>query len=187
MISNDAPSRHITNMSDHYPVMLEEVLDALSPDRSGIYVDGTFGAGGYSRAILENNVSMLWAIDRDPNVVVTAKKLEQEFPGKFQLLQGCFSDMEQLLKKSGQDHVDGIVLDIGVSSMQLDQPERGFSFLQDGPLDMRMGGDGITAADVVNETDESELADIIYNYGEERASRRIARAIVNARADKPFH
>ncbi len=186
MIGNDTLSEHITTRSDHYPVMLEEVLDALSPKNNGVYVDGTFGAGGYSKAILQKDVSMLWAVDRDPNVVATADSMAKEFPGQFQLLQGCFSDMERLLRESGQDYVDGIVLDIGVSSMQLDQGERGFSFQHDGPLDMRMGGNGITAADVVNNTEENELADIIYNYGEERASRRIARAIVNARVEKPF-
>ncbi len=176
----------LTDYTEHYPVMLEEVLDALSPKAGGIYVDGTFGAGGYSKAILQNDVSMLWAIDRDPSVAETAKILQKEFPENFQLLVGCFSDMEALLKKSGQKYVDGIVLDIGVSSMQLDQAERGFSFLKDGPLDMRMGGDGITAADVVNDTEENKLADIIYKYGEEKASRRIARAIVNARLEKKF-
>lgn len=184
MISNDALSEQNTKHSEHYPVMLAEILGALSPKPNGKYIDGTFGAGGYSKAILERNVSMLWAIDRDPSVERTANEIAKEFPEKFQLLQGCFSDMEKLLKESGHDFVDGIVLDIGVSSMQLDQAERGFSFMQDGPLDMRMGGEGVTAADVVNDTEESELADIIYNYGEERASRRIAHAIVNARTDK---
>lgn len=186
MNGNELLSEQTTNHSDHYPVMLEEVLDALSLKPEGVYVDGTFGAGGYSRAILKKNISMLWAIDRDPAVTETAKKLANEFQNKFCLLQGCFSDMERLLKESGQKYVDGIVLDIGVSSMQLDQAERGFSFMRDGPLDMRMGGDGMTAADVINNTDENELADIIYKYGEERASRRIARAIVNARLEKRF-
>lgn len=186
MVDHNQLSGSITDHNDHYPVMLEEVLDALSPKAGKIYVDGTFGAGGYSKAILQNDVSMLWAIDRDPSVTKTAKSMQKAFPENFQLLLGCFSDMEALLKKSGQKYVDGIVLDIGVSSMQLNQAERGFSFLKDGPLDMRMGGDGITAADVVNDTEENELADIIYKYGEERASRRIARAIVNSRLEKKF-
>ncbi|MEZ5758425.1 MAG: 16S rRNA (cytosine(1402)-N(4))-methyltransferase RsmH [Emcibacteraceae bacterium] len=181
---NSADRHHASEM--HYSVMLNEVLEALCIKKEGTYVDGTFGAGGYSRAILEQDVSMLWAIDRDPTVKNFAQKLSEEFPGKFQLLQGCFSDMEKLLKENGQEYVDGIVLDIGVSSMQLDQAERGFSFMQDGPLDMRMGGDGPTAADIVNTKEEEELADIIYNYGEERASRRVARAIVKARAEKNF-
>ncbi len=186
MVDCNSLSGSSSNYTDHYPVMLEEVLEALSPKAGGVYVDGTFGAGGYSEAILQNDVSMLWAIDRDPSVIETAQKLHKDFPENFQLLSGCFSDMETLLRKSGQKYVDGIVLDIGVSSMQLDQAERGFSFLKDGPLDMRMGGNGITAADVVNETEENKLADIIYKYGEERASRRIARAIVNARLEKKF-
>lgn len=170
----------------HYPVMLNEVLSALKTTSTGVYVDGTFGAGGYSRAILKQGVSMLWAIDRDPSVMKAAQDLSDEFPGKFNLLQGCFSEMEKLLKDSGQNFVDGIVLDIGVSSMQLDQAERGFSFIQDGPLDMRMSDQGPTAADIVNETEEEELADIIYQYGEERASRRVARAIVKAREEESF-
>jgi len=170
----------------HYPVMLNEVLSVLKTTSTGVYVDGTFGAGGYSRAILKQGVSMLWAIDRDPSVMKAAQDLSDEFPGKFNLLQGCFSEMEKLLKDSGQNFVDGIVLDIGVSSMQLDQAERGFSFIQDGPLDMRMSDQGPTAADIVNETEEEELADIIYQYGEERASRRVARAIVKAREEESF-
>lgn len=172
--------------SDHISVMLNEVLEALSLEKDKSYVDGTFGAGGYSRAILEKNVSMLWAIDRDANVVATANMLKSNYPGKFELLQGCFSEMEKLLAAQGHRYVDGIVLDIGVSSMQLDQAERGFSFMQDGPLDMRMSDHGITAADVVNNTEEEELANIIYQYGEERASRRVARAIVKAREEKIF-
>lgn len=172
--------------SVHYPVMMKEVLAALNTTSAGAYVDGTFGAGGYSRAILEQEVSMLWAIDRDPSVMAAADELSKEFPGKFNLLQGCFSDMEKLLNDSGQEFVDGIVLDIGVSSMQLDQAERGFSFMKDGPLDMRMGDEGPTAADIVNETEEEELANIIYQYGEERASRRVARAIVQAREEVRF-
>ena len=171
---------------DHVSVMLDEVLEALSLEDNKTYVDGTFGAGGYSRAILEKNISMLWAIDRDANVVATAKKLEDDYPSKFKLLQGCFSEMQSLLEVEGQNYVDGIVLDIGVSSMQLDQAERGFSFMKDGPLDMRMSDHGMTAADVVNTTEEEELANIIYQYGEERASRRVARAIVKAREEKEF-
>lgn len=186
MTALNPPAERSISETNHISVMLNEVIEALDPSSEGIFVDGTFGAGGYSRAILAKNVSMLWAIDRDPTVVDAAQKLEQEFPGKFTLLQGCFSDMENLLKKSGQDFVDGIVLDIGVSSMQLDQAERGFSFMKDGPLDMRMGDQGPTAADVVNETEEEELANIIYRYGEERASRRVARAIVEARSEKDF-
>jgi 16S rRNA (cytosine1402-N4)-methyltransferase len=186
MAALNPPAERTTSTTDHISVMLDEVIEALNPNNEGTYVDATFGAGGYSRAILRKNVSMLWAIDRDPTVMVTAKKIEQAFPGKFTLLQGCFSDMENLLKKSGHDFVDGIVLDIGVSSMQIDQAERGFSFMHDGPLDMRMSDKGKTAADVVNETEEEELANIIFRYGEERASRRVARAIVEVRTEKDF-
>lgn len=172
--------------TNHVPVLLKEMLDALSPKKNETYVDGTFGNGGYSRAILNEGVSMLWAVDRDPTVLVASEELAVEFSGKFQLLQGCFSEMEALLHDAGQEYVDGIVLDIGVSSMQLDQAERGFSFINDGPLDMRMGDQGRTAADVVNDTEEEDLANIIYEYGEERASRRVARAIVGAREEKQF-
>jgi 16S rRNA (cytosine1402-N4)-methyltransferase len=174
------------NVLNHTSVMLNEVLEALKPNNTGVHVDGTFGAGGYSRAILDQGASMLWAIDRDPAVISASNSIENEFQGKFQLLQGCFSNMEKILKEKGVKSVDGIVLDIGVSSMQLDQAERGFSFMRDGPLDMRMGPEGQTAADVVNEMEEEELANIIYRYGEERASRRVARAIVHARTEKSF-
>jgi 16S rRNA (cytosine1402-N4)-methyltransferase len=170
----------------HFSVLLNEVIEALSPKVGDKIIDGTFGAGGYSRAILEKNVSMLWGIDRDPSVMCAANQLKDEFPENFKLLKGCFSDMENLLRQETDDFVDGIVLDIGVSSMQLDQAERGFSFIKDGPLDMRMGDQGPTAADVVNEKEEAELADIIYQFGEERASRRVARAIVEARSVKEF-
>ena len=176
-----------TNLeAKHFPVLLKETLRALAPEKEDICFDGTFGNGGYSRAILKQGVSMLWAVDRDPSVLAAAAELSLDFPGKFQLLQGCFSEMETLLQNAGQEYVDGIVLDIGVSSMQLDQADRGFSFINDGPLDMRMGDKGRTAADVVNDTDEEELANIIYQYGEERASRRVARAIVDAREEKLF-
>jgi 16S rRNA (cytosine1402-N4)-methyltransferase len=151
----------------HFSVLLNEVIEALSPKVGDKIIDGTFGAGGYSRAILEKNVSMLWGIDRDPSVMCAANQLKDEFPENFKLLKGCFSDMENLLRQETDDFVDGIVLDIGVSSMQLDQAERGFSFIKDGPLDMRMGDQGPTAADVVNEKEEAELADIIYQFGKE--------------------
>lgn len=170
----------------HTSVLLNEVIEALSLKKNGIYVDGTFGAGGYSREILKNDVAMLWAIDRDPSVALDADSISKEYPEKFNFVIGCFSDMEKLLADRGQKKVDGIVLDIGVSSMQLDQASRGFSFIQDGPLDMRMGNNGITAAEVVNETEEEELANIIYQYGEERASRRVAKAIVEARRESLF-
>ncbi|MDG1995664.1 MAG: 16S rRNA (cytosine(1402)-N(4))-methyltransferase RsmH, partial [Emcibacteraceae bacterium] len=159
MVASEA---NVLGQTDHISVMLNEVLEAIIPNSEQIFVDGTFGAGGYSRAILQQGVSMLWGVDRDPSVQPTADALEKEFLGKFKLLHGPFSEMKRLLSEQGVDKVDGIVLDIGVSSMQLDQAERGFSFMRDGPLDMRMSDQGKTAADVVNETEEEELANIIY-------------------------
>lgn len=170
----------------HQPVLLKEVLDFLSPQAGDVIVDGTFGAGGYSRAILAAADVQVIGIDRDPTVRAAADKLAAEFPGRFRFLPGCFGGMEALLAEAGVDQVDGVVLDVGVSSMQLDQGERGFSFNVDGPLDMRMGAGGPTAADLVNGLDAGELADLIYKYGEERHSRRIARAIVAVRATHPI-
>lgn len=167
----------------HKSVMLREVLDALQPKDDEIYVDATFGAGGYSRAILESAECRVYAIDRDPNVVMLADALARDFPGRFVLLTGCFGNMMGLLAAEGVTNVDGIVMDLGVSSMQLDQAARGFSFREDGPLDMRMGSEGVSADILVNTLPEKELADIIYKYGEERASRKIAAAIVAERKD----
>jgi len=168
----------------HISVMLEEVITAMQPTDGEIYVDGTFGAGGYSEALLSAARCTVYAIDRDPSVQEFARKLQERFPGRFALLMGSFSDMLELLADQGVNSVNGIVLDIGVSSMQFDQAERGFSFAKDGPLDMRMGNHGHTAADIVNNAGEEELANLIYMYGEEHASRRVARAIVNARSEK---
>lgn len=170
----------------HLPVLLAEVLHYLAPRDGEVFVDGTFGAGGYSRAILEAAECTVFGIDRDPTVKPHADRLAADFPGRFKLLAGCFGDMEALLAAEGVSRVDGVVLDIGVSSMQLDEAARGFSFQADGPLDMRMGAEGPTAAELVNKLEAEELADIIYKYGEERHSRRIARAIVAMRAKRPF-
>ena len=170
----------------HTPVLLREVLDVLTPQDGAIYVDATFGAGGYSRAILEAAECTVWGIDRDPEAQNRAADLIARFPGRLTVLQGCYGDMAELLENAGVGQVDGIAFDLGVSSMQLDDPDRGFSFRADGPLDMRMSKDGMTAADVVNELPEKELADVIYKYGEERASRRIAKTIIDVRADKPI-
>ena len=169
---------------EHISVMADEVVRGLAPVDGGVYVDGTFGAGGYSAAILRSAKCTVWGIDRDPLAQIFAEKLSHSHPGKITVLSGCFGDMEALLDAAGVIKVDGVALDIGVSSMQIDNPERGFSFRGDGPLDMRMGSDGQTAADVVNKFGEEELANIIYNYGEERASRRIAQAIVELRRTK---
>ena len=170
----------------HIPVMLSEMLHALSPRDGGIYVDGTFGAGGYSRAILTAARCKVFALDRDPDTRAFAEALEAEFPGRFVWIVGNFSDMCRLLAAHGVQGVDGVVLDLGVSSMQLDRPERGFSFQKDGPLDMRMGKTGLSAAEFLSAADERAIADVIYAYGEEHASRRIARAIVQARAEAPI-
>ncbi len=170
----------------HIPVMLNEMITALKPQDGDIYVDGTFGAGGYSRAILNAAQCRVIALDRDAGAYAFAKTLEQEFPARFALIVGRFSQMCELLAAHGVQSVNGIVLDLGVSSMQLDTADRGFSFRSDGPLDMRMGREGMTAAEAVNTLEEVELADILYNYGEERASRRIAKAIIGARALQPI-
>ncbi len=165
----------------HIPVMLDEVIEVLAPCSGAVYVDATFGAGGYSRALLETADCSVWGIDRDPLAVKNGARMAADFPGRLTVLQGRYGEMTDLLANVGVAQIDGLALDIGVSSMQIDDPSRGFSFRADGPLDMRMGDDGQTAADVVNELAERDLADIIYKYGEERASRRIARAIVELR------
>lgn len=170
----------------HKPVLLREVLEALAPRDGEIMVDGTFGAGGYSRAILDSANCELYGIDRDPTAVATGKMLEAEYDGRFHMVEGCFGDMAKLLPAAGAQQVDGIVLDIGVSSMQLDQADRGFSFREDGPLDMRMSMSGPTAADFVNTAEEEDIANVVYRYGEERASRKVARKIIEMRAEEPF-
>ncbi len=172
---------------EHYPVMLPEILSALSPQDGGVYVDGTFGAGGYSRAILDAADCQVYAIDRDENACEAATALEGEYSGRFVFLRGRFGDVQSLLSDAGVKEIDGFVLDIGVSSMQIDQAERGFSFRFDGPLDMRMdASSGQTAADIVNTYDQDDLANVIYEYGEERKSRHIARKIVERRTEREF-
>ncbi|MCK5296641.1 MAG: 16S rRNA (cytosine(1402)-N(4))-methyltransferase RsmH [Alphaproteobacteria bacterium] len=170
----------------HIPVMLNEVIDALAPRDGGIYVDGTFGCGGYSKAILEAADCKVFGIDRDPDAVEIAHEFEKKYDGRFSIIHGCFGDMAELMQENGVESVDGVVLDIGVSSPQINTPERGFSFRLDGLLDMRMAQDGTSAADVVNNMDETDLANIIYRYGEERKSRFAARAIVTARKQNPI-
>lgn len=170
----------------HIPVMLPDVLDALSPKAGETYIDGTFGAGGYTRAILEAAGCRVIAFDRDPTAIEAGKGLVAEFEPRLTLLHRPFGGMMEAVAEIGHPAVDGVVLDIGVSSMQIDQAERGFSFQSDGPLDMRMSREGPSAADVVNGFDEEQIADIIYEYGDERRSRAIARAIVRARAVAPL-
>jgi 16S rRNA (cytosine1402-N4)-methyltransferase len=172
--------------SGHIPVMLEEVLRTLQPKDGGIYVDGTFGAGGYTRAILEAANCTVYAIDRDPEAYARAISMAKDFPGCLIPLHGCFGSIAELLQTQNITELDGIVLDIGVSSIQLATAERGFSFQKDGPLDMRMSKAGPSAADIVNTASEKDLAHIIFTYGEERASRQIAKRIVAARALAPI-
>ncbi len=164
----------------HVPVLLDEVIHALAITPGAEIVDGTFGAGGYSQAILAGG-ARVYAFDRDPDALSEGAALAGGSGGALRLYSACFSDMDDVLIADGIASVDGVVLDIGVSSMQLDRAERGFSFQKDGPLDMRMAQDGMSAADFVNEADEEEIADVIYRYGEEHRSRRIARSIVAAR------
>ena len=160
----------------HIPVLLKPLLRAVEPV-SGLWVDGTFGAGGYARGLLQAGAAQVIGIDRDPAVFGMAAGWAGEYGDRLRLVEGTFCELDEL---AGQP-VDGVVLDLGVSSMQLDQAERGFSFLRDGPLDMRMGQAGPSAADLLNTADEALIADVLYHYGEERASRRIARAIVAVR------
>ena len=169
-----------TDHDPHIPVLLAPLLRAVAPV-SGVWIDGTFGAGGYARGLIDAGAEQVIGIDRDPLAHELAAGWLAEFEGRIELHQANFAEMDQVASD-----VDGVVLDLGVSSMQLDQAERGFSFMRDGPLDMRMGQDGPSAADIVNEADEFDLADILYTYGEERASRRIAKSIVAARKISPI-
>lgn len=170
----------------HVPVMLDEVVAALAPRDGEVFVDGTFGAGGYARALLAAADCRVFAIDRDPQAIARGAAMVEEFGGRLTLIEGRFSRMEHLLGAHGVEQADGVTLDIGVSSFQLDDPERGFSFQADGPLDMRMGGEGESAADIVNSRTEDELATILRQLGEERQARRVARAIVAAREESPI-
>lgn len=164
----------------HVPVLLDEVIAGLAPGEGEIHVDGTFGAGGYTKAIL-NTGARVFAFDRDPDAIREGSGLADGSGGRLTLVPERFSRMRQALAARGVSEVDGVTLDIGVSSMQLDRAERGFSFQSDGPLDMRMSREGRSAADFVNQADEEEIADVLYHYGEEPKSRRVARAIVAAR------
>ncbi len=191
---NTAPDETVpVQRGGHTPVMLGEVIEALSPRDGAIYIDGTFGAGGYAEAILAAADCRVWGIDRDPEAVARGQALAARHPERLKLIHGRFGAMDTLLGARQVFAVDGIALDLGVSSMQLDQAERGFSFRAEGPLDMRMGGSaddgedaGPSAAEVVNELSEAELADIIHHYGEERRARQVARAIVAARRERPI-
>jgi len=169
----------------HVPVLRAEMLAALAVRPDGSHLDATFGAGGYSRAILAAGARRVVGLDRDPAAVARGEALAAEQPA-FTMLEGCFGDMAALLAGAGILRLDGIVLDLGLSSVQLDDPARGFSFAADGPLDMRMSGRGTSAAEFLETADEATLADVIFRYGEERAARRIARAIVAQRRAAPL-
>lgn len=168
------PAAH-TGGAPHVPVLLKPLLEAVAPVE-GVWIDGTLGAGGYARGLLDAGADRVIGIDRDPLAHELAREWGAAYGDRLALVQGNFAQMDEVAEA-----VDGVVLDLGVSSMQLDRAERGFSFMKEGPLDMRMGPDGPSAADIVNNAGEAELADILYLYGEERASRRIARRIVEAR------
>ncbi|MFM2045593.1 MAG: S-adenosyl-methyltransferase MraW [Pseudomonadota bacterium] len=185
-MSPDAPTHTPNQGTVHIPVLMDEVVAAIAPRDGDVIVDGTFGAGGYTRAFLAAAACTVHGIDRDPAAIARGAAVQAEFPGRLHLVPGCFGDMHVLLAARGVARVDGVALDLGVSSPQIDTPERGFSFRFDGPLDMRMGQDGPTAADVVNTAEESDLADILWRFGEERHSRRVARAIVARRQQQPF-
>jgi 16S rRNA (cytosine1402-N4)-methyltransferase len=170
----------------HIPVLGREAVEMLAPRDGGIYVDATFGAGGYSRAILDSADTRVIGIDRDRTAVAGGFDLVDRSNGRLTLVEDKFSNLAEVCAGEGTSHVDGVVMDVGVSSMQLDEAGRGFSFRLDGPLDMRMGHDGPTAADVVAKASEADLANIIYIFGEERHSRAVARAIVAARKEAPI-
>jgi len=172
--------------SGHAPVMLREVVEAAAPREGSIVIDATFGGGSYARAFLEAADCTVYGIDRDAEAIKRAEPLVAAFPGRLRVLEGPFSDLVTLLADAGVSSAQAVVFDLGVSSFQLDTAARGFSFGKEGPLDMRMGQDGVTAADIVNTASAEELARIIWTLGEERQSRRIARAIVDARAERPI-
>ncbi|MDE1906687.1 MAG: 16S rRNA (cytosine(1402)-N(4))-methyltransferase RsmH [Rhodospirillales bacterium] len=170
----------------HISVLRDEAVAELRPVDGGLYLDGTFGGGGYSNAILERAACRLCAIDRDPEAVARGGALSAAYPGRFEIMAGRISDLSKLLAASDINALDGAVFDLGVSSYQIDDPSRGFSFRMDGPLDMRMGREGRDAGDIVNLCPESELADILFKYGDEKAARRVAKAVVERRKIQKF-
>jgi 16S rRNA (cytosine1402-N4)-methyltransferase len=171
----------------HVPVLLPQMLQALAPKDGCSYIDGTFGAGGYAQAILAAAPSArVLGIDRDPATLAAGREMTRQHQGRLTLIEGRFGDLDHLAAAAGFAPADGVVLDIGVSSMQLDDPARGFSFQGDGPLDMRMSASGPTASDVINRAEETHLADILFHLGEERSARGIARAIVAQRQQQLF-
>jgi 16S rRNA (cytosine1402-N4)-methyltransferase len=169
----------------HVPVLLQEAMEALAPRADGVYVDATFGAGGYARALLDRGAKVI-AIDRDPSAIVAGAALAASSGGRLRLVEARFGELDAVAQRLGVEAADGVVFDIGVSSMQLDEAARGFSLRFDAPLDMRMEAVGRSAADILRDEDEATIADILYHFGEERAARRIARAVVADRTAKPF-
>ena len=176
-----AAAARASDSAPHIPVLLESILEACAP-LQGVWLDGTFGAGGYARGLLDAGADRVIGVDRDPMVFDMAAAWAGDYGDRLTLVEGTFSDLDDYADQP----LDGVVLDLGVSSMQLDLAERGFSFMSDGPLDMRMSQDGTSAADLVADASEAMLADILYHYGEERAARSIARAIVKTRQDTPI-
>lgn len=172
-------------ISPHAPVLIDEVIEALAPQAGDVIIDATFGAGGYTRAILKTGATVI-ALDRDPTVQPHADAVANDYPETFRLIRTPFSGLADAFAQAGEAKLDGVVFDIGVSSMQLDQAERGFSFMRDGPLDMRMSDEGATAADIVNTWDHGPMAHIFKLYGDERQSGRVATAILRRRVEKPF-
>ena len=170
----------------HTSVMTQEVLSGLNLRDGGIYIDGTFGRGGYTRAILDAATTQVFGIDRDPSAITFGAKLVDKYDGRLTLIQGRFGNIASIMAEKGVSQVDGVMLDLGVSSPQIDDPYRGFSFRFDGPLDMRMESEGLTAADFINGAPEEEIANVIFQYGDERYSRRIARGIIAARKINPI-
>lgn len=176
-----AAAARASGNTPHIPVLLDAIISACDPV-AGLWLDGTFGAGGYARGLLEAGADRVIGVDRDPMVFELAENWRGDYGDRLTLIEGTFSELDQYADAP----LDGVVLDLGVSSMQLDQAERGFSFMADGPLDMRMSKEGISAADLVADASETTLADILYHYGEERAARSLARAIVKMRQDAPI-
>ncbi len=183
MAGSDGTRAVAGGLARHIPVLARQTFEQLAP-HAGVYIDGTFGAGGHARAILQVDGTAVIGIDRDRDAIAGGFALVDEAGGRLTLAEDRFSSLEHVARNLGHDAVDGILLDLGVSSMQLDQAGRGFSFRNDGPLDMRMGADGESAADLVNAASERDLAFIIKTLGEERFARNVARAIVNARAER---
>jgi 16S rRNA (cytosine1402-N4)-methyltransferase len=176
----------VTEPARHVPVLLRQAVDSLAPCDGGVYIDGTFGAGGYAAAILDAADARVIGVDRDANAIAEGQAQAEASGGRLTLVEGRFAALDAIASDFAIAAADGVVLDLGVSSMQLDTPERGFSFRHDGPLDMRMSRDGPSAADILATASERDLADIIYTLGEERHSRAVARALVDARRQRPI-